>query len=241
MRTRLLPLLALVIALGTPVVANAALTEVSPIGTATPTCPGVAPADCRIIVARTTGFQAKVGTTTGFSTVKVAGSLVAWSVSLASVTDARVKSLSSTTTGFGGAPRVGIVVLAPLGKSQFKVIGKGPLVDVTRYLGTTPQFALPTSIPVKPGYVIGVSVPTWAPMLQLGVGSDTSWRSTRTLKMTVAKNFSTQTALVGTETSGDFAALYQSARLLYSGTVVQTPKLNPVAKTTPTTPKKTTK
>ncbi len=228
---RLLPLLAFCAALlGAPQAANAsvtALSEIAPLGDSKASCPGFEPKQCAIIVVRQTGFQAKVGTTRNFAVAKSHGSLVAWTISLFAPSAADTKKLSD---GYGGTPKVAPVVLAPLGKSRYRVVGKGPLVDVSKYLGTTPTFALPEALTVKKGYVIGLTVPTWAPILQLGLGSDTSWRSSRPLKETVSGDFSKQRALVGDTDQGSFTALYQRARLSYSAIMVPTPKTVPAKK-----------
>ncbi|MDQ8044510.1 MAG: hypothetical protein AAGC46_07465 [Solirubrobacteraceae bacterium] len=237
----LLPLLAITAMLAVPAAVSAAITEIGPLGTSVAGCPGFSAADCKIVVARQTGFQAKVGTTTAFTTAKATGNVVAWSISLVSVPAAKVKTVSTT---YGGAPKAAVVILQPLGKSNFRVVGKGPLVDLTDYLGTTPTFALPTALPIKAGQVVGITVPTWAPILQLGVGGDTSWRSSKPLKESVEGNYGTQRALVGDTTDGFFAALYQRARLVYSATVVPNPaktKTTTTSTTAKTTPSKTTK
>lgn len=228
----LLPVLACAALSAAPAVGHAAVTELAPLGSSTASCPGFSEADCGIVVVRQTGFQAKVGTTKAFSTSKTSGHVVAWSVSLAGVAASKVKDVSDK---FGGSPKAALVVLAPLGKSRFRVVQKGPLEDLTKYLGTNPTFALPTALPIKAGQVVGLTVPTWAPILQIGLGSDTSWRSSKPLKETVAGDFRTQRALVGETTDGFFGALYQRARMVYSATVVPTPT---PAKTTKTPTKK---
>lgn len=200
--------------------ASAAITELPLLGDAKPSCAGVAEDDCRVLLARQTAFQAKVGTAKNYATVKQSGHLVGWSIALLGISS---KSIKSLTTTYAGPPRAGIVVLDPLGKSQFKVYRKGPMVTLTRYLGTTPTFALPTAIPVKKGQIVAITVPTWAPVLQLGVGSDTSWRGSRSLKEAVAGDFGTQRALVGATAQGNFAALFQRARLTYGATFIPTP------------------
>lgn len=220
MTRRLLPLLFATLGLALPASASAALTEIAPLGTNTAGCPGFAENDCTVVLARQTAFQAKVGTTKAFSTVKGTGHVVAWSISLMAVPADGVKRVNSS---YGGAPRVALVVLQPLGKSKYRVVQKGPLEDLTKYLGTTPTFALPTALPVKSGQVVGITVPTWAPVLQLGLGSDTSWRSSKPMKESVAKDYRPQRALVGTSTDASFGALYQRVRIAYSATMVPTP------------------
>lgn len=200
-----------------------ALTEVAPLTDAKASCPGFEPKDCAIIVVRQTGFQAKVTTTRNYAVAKTNGSLVAWTVSLYAPSATDSKKLSD---GYGGTPKIAVVVLEPQsGKgANYKVVQKGPLVDVSKYLGSTPTFALPEALPVKKGQVVGITVPTWAPILHLGFGPDTSWRSSRPLKETLAGDFSKQQALVGSNEKGSFKALYQRARLAYSAIMVPTPK-----------------
>ncbi|MDO9352775.1 MAG: hypothetical protein Q7T55_03720 [Solirubrobacteraceae bacterium] len=231
----LIALAASTAALAVPASASAAVSEIAPLGTTAAGCPGFTEAECLIVVVRQTGFQAKVGTTSGFSTAPTDGTVVGWSISLAGVAADKLKTVSAN---YGGAPRAAVVVMEPLGKSQFKVVGKGPLIDLTSYLGTTPTFALPTALPIKKGQVVGITVPTWAPMISTGLAADTSWRSSKPLKEVVAKEFRTQRALVGDNVTGSFAALYQRARLAYSAVFIP----NPPTKTLPkATPKPTTK
>ncbi len=217
-RTSLLALAALVTFGAAP--AAASISEISALGDNKPGCPGFDANNCRIVLVRQTGFQAKVGTTKNFTTIPSTGHIVAWTLPLAAVSASQVEKVNAR---YGGAPKVAVVVLAPQGKSVFKVVQKGPLVDVSKYLGTTPTFALPTALPVKKGQVVGITVPTWAPVIQLGLGADTSWRSTRPVKDVVQDNFASQRALVGNATTGSFAALYQRARLTYSATFVPAP------------------
>lgn len=233
----LLPLAASIAALSAPSASQAAVSEIAPLGTATAGCPGFEAQECKIVVVRQTGFQAKVGTTGAFSTASSDGHVVGWTVSLAGVDASKIKTVSDS---YGGAPRAALVVLAPLGKSRFNVVQKGPLEDLTNYLGTSPTFVLPTALPIKKGQVVGITVPTWAPMLATGLAADTSWRSSKPLKEVVADDFKTQRALVGDTTQGFFGALYQRARLAYSATVIPTPAAKAPPKAPAKTPTKTT-
>ena len=62
---------------------------------------------------------------------------------------------------------------------DFGLLARGPLLKLRPYFGRTSQFPLATSIPVKKGQVIAITVPTWAPALGTGLGGDTSWRASR--------------------------------------------------------------
>src|SRR5690349_6603923 len=94
MKHRLLPILAVLAGLAAPTAAHAGITEIGALGTATAGCPGFAEQDCAIVLARQTAFQAKVGTTKSFMTAKTSGHLVAWTVSLVSVSADGVKNVN---------------------------------------------------------------------------------------------------------------------------------------------------
>ncbi len=128
--------------------ASGAVLELGPLGTATPGCPGFTPANCRIGVVKQAGFQAKVGTTKNFSTANANGNIVAWTLPLPALT---AKQIREANAQHSGAPRAQIVVLTPLGSSKFRVVARSPTVDVTRYMGTSPTFALARALPIKKG------------------------------------------------------------------------------------------
>ena len=52
-------------------------------------------------------------------------------------------------------------------------------MKLEKYFGKTAQFPLATTIPVKKGDIVALTVPTWAPALALGFGNNTSWRASR--------------------------------------------------------------
>ena len=94
----------------------------------------------------------------------------------ASRADARSSSSTRTTAA---RPQAGISVLKPGTKLFHRVTGQSPLQSLQPYFGTTVQFPLGRALNVKKGYVIGLTVPSWAPALALGMGNDTSWRASR--------------------------------------------------------------
>ena len=106
-----------------------------------------------------------------------------------------------------------------------------PLVD---YLGETVQFPLERSLTVKKGYTVALTVPTWAPALAIGFGTDTSWRASRTREQ--CEDTATQTAITTLGTVTRFLCLYKTARLTYSVTMVTDPH-GPKKPVTPKKPK----
>ena len=211
---------ALALALALPAVAPATLTEVGVLPATTPptvpSCPG---SPC-LAVSRTTGFQVKVGTSYGFLAAPRKGSVVAWTIMLGKPNATQVKFFNANE---GGEAEAGIAVLRPVRKPNltYRLVAISPTVKLTPYFGKTAQFPLETTIAVRKGDVIALSVPTWAPALALGFGKETSWRASRPRKQCAStSSLSTQTAI---GSAVQYFCLYQTARLTYSATLISTP------------------
>ena len=156
-----------------PAVASAEIIEIGKVDPpATPSCPT---RPC-LAVSRTTGYQAKIGATRGVMTIAQDGSIVAWTIGLG-------KPGKKQTTFFndklGGESQAQLTILNPRSKLRSRAVAQGDPQKLTPFFGTTVQFPLAKSIPVKKGWVIALTVPTWAPALAVGLGADTSWRASR--------------------------------------------------------------
>ena len=123
----------------------------------------------------------------------------------------------------GGVSEAGIAILRPQRKPNltYKLIAQSPLVKLQPYFGKTAQFPLETTLPVKKGDVVALTVPSWAPALALGFGKDTSWRASRPKSQ--CSSTSAQTAHTQIGTAVQYFCLYQTARLTYSATLISTP------------------
>jgi hypothetical protein len=208
------------LALVLPAAAPAKLTEVGVIGTTTPATVASCPASPCLAVSRTTGFQVKVGTIHNPMGITRNGTVVAWTITLGKPSATQIKFFD---TNEGGVSEAGIAVLRPQPKPNltYKLIAQSPVVKLQPYFGKTAQFALETTIPVKKGDELALTVPTWAPALALGFGNDTSWRASRPKKQCTTT--SSQTAHTQISTSVQYYCLYQTARLTYSATLISTP------------------
>jgi hypothetical protein len=200
--------------LAAPAAASAKITEIGalPVGVR-----GGCPENCQA-VSRTTGYQAKVGPDRALYQVPADGRVVAWTIALGKPGP---KQTAFFTERLGGESQAALVVLSPSNKLARQVVAKAPLQTLTDYFGTIVQFPLDRSLPVKKGQYIGLTVPSWAPALQIGLGSDTSWRASRPADSCVAGP--AQTALVGSRQTAKFACLFRTARLTYSATFVSMP------------------
>jgi hypothetical protein len=208
------------LALALPAIAPATLTEVGVIGATTPTTVPSCPSSPCLAVSRTTGFQVKVATDNNLLSAPRAGTVVAWTITLGKPTATQIKFFD---TNEGGPSEAGIAILAPQRKPNltYKLVAQGPLVKLEPYFGKTAQFPLETTIPVKKGYIVALTVPSWAPALALGFANNTSWRASR------PKSGCTSTSAQTTQTSigsaVQYYCLYQTARLTYSATLISTP------------------
>ena len=206
--------LAAIVALAVPAAAPAKVTE---LGQMPDGVLGVCPIDCQA-VSRTTGYQAKVGPERALYRAPADGRIVAWSVALG---NPGPKQTAFFAERLGGESQAAVVVLEAEKKLVRRVIAKGPLQKLTDYFGQVTQFPLEQTLAIKKGQYVGLSVPSWAPALQLSLGSDTSWRASRPKDS--CNDTSTQFALIGGRRAMPFGCLYKTARLTYSATFIPTP------------------
>ena len=129
-------------------------------GARTPRRP-VPPSPC-LAVSRTTGYQIKVADQRGSFVVPEDGKIVAWSIALGKPTTEQIKYFNEN---LGGPPTARLTVLRQ-GKTLFsRVVSQSPVQQLTPFLGQIVQFPLGRALNVKKGYVIALTVPTWAPAL----------------------------------------------------------------------------
>jgi hypothetical protein len=216
--TAILASIALVLVL--PAVAPATIAEVGVIPTTTPPTVPSCPASPCLAVSRTTGFQIKVATNTTLMDAPKAGSIVAWTITLGKPNATQVKFFNANE---GGPAEAGIAVLRAEKKPNltYKLIASSPTVKLEKYFGKTVQFPLETTIKVRKGDIIALTVPTWAPSLALGFGKDTSWRASREKKQ--CSSTSSQSTQTSIGSAVQYFCLYQTARLTYSATLISTP------------------
>jgi hypothetical protein len=200
-----------------PSVAAAKLSE---LGSMSDSVRGSCPEACQALT-RTTGYQAKVGSSRTLYEAPANGRIVAWTLALG---NPGPKQTAFFQERYGGAARAAIVVLDPGKKLRRSVRAKSRLRTLTDYFGQTAQFPLVKSLRIRKGQYAALTVPTWAPVLQIGLPSDTSWRSSRSAAGCL--DVTTQFALLGSRTSALFRCLYRTARLTYSATFIPDPKSN---------------
>jgi hypothetical protein len=164
--------------LALPAGSLATLAEVGVIPATTPPTVPSCPTPSCLAVSRTTGFQVKVETNVNPESAPRAGTVVAWTITLGKPNAAQIKFFNANE---GGPASAGIAILraqkSP--KLGYKLVSQSPLVQLEPYFGKTAQFPLASTLPVKKGDVVALTVPSWAPALALGFGKGTSWRASR--------------------------------------------------------------
>jgi hypothetical protein len=210
----------LALALVLPAGSLATLTEVGVISETTPPTVPSCPTPSCLAVSRTTGFQVKVDTAHNPVAAPRDGTVVAWTITLGKPTAAQTKFFNANE---GGPASAGIAILraqkSP--KLTYKLVGQSPVVPLEKYFGKTAQFPLASTLQVKKGDVVALTVPSWAPALALGFSKATSWRASRGKSKCTTTG--TQTAHTQTGSNVQYFCLYQTARLTYSATLISTP------------------
>lgn len=186
---------------------------------AKPACPE---SPC-LAVSRTTGYQIKVGDERGAFTVPEDGKIVAWSISLGKPT---AEQATFFDKNLGGEASARLTVLRQ-GKTLYsRVVTQSPTQRLARYFGQTVQFPLGRALNVKKGYVIALTVPTWAPALTQLMTDHSSWRASRPPDR--CDDTGRQTAQTSLKDVAQYRCLYK-ARLTYGATLVTRPVPNPDA------------
>lgn len=189
---------------------------VGPLGTILapePSCP----TSCEAIT-RVTGFQVHAGAFNHISSIREPGYVTGWRLALGSPAPNQMAFFEG---GYGGPAEAGLAILRPQPNLTYELVAQSPVVALQPYLGTTAQFALPQPLRVEPGEVVGITTPTWAPVLALGYASEASWRGSRPSRECVSANQQSSQSEVGSVVQ--YYCLYKTAILTYSAIFSPTP------------------
>src|SRR4051794_36014817 len=181
-----------------------------------PSCPE---SPCQAI-GSVTGFQISTGQGSLPFSVRRAGKIKSWTLTLSQPTS----SQRSFFNGFFGTPpeaRLAILRRVPgTTPPRYNLRAQGSIHVLSPYLGQTVKFG--ASLPVEKGDIVGLTVPTWAPAFAQGLPTDNAWRASREpgkcLNSTDVRQGEPQLKLGVRATYG---CRYSTARLLYTVTVVE--------------------
>lgn len=182
-------------------------------GSPRPSCPR----SCEAI-GRVTGYQVLAGGRRRLYRAPADGKIVAWSITLARP---RLSQIRFFNDFYGSPPRARLAILRPGARNRFRLTGQSHSVDLTRYLGQRPVFALQQPLTVKRGYFIALTVPTWAPAFATGLSLDNAWRASRPRRR--CRDVKRRDAQQQRKSLRAYGCVYATARLLYTATMVATP------------------
>ena len=185
---------------------------------------------CTILLTRTTAVQATSDGIINPTRVNQQGWVVAFSVGLSSLSSSAATEASiikSKDAQYGGAPSMALTVLKPGPGNTFTVMGESAIYTLTPFLGQVlqeplslpPSFSSLTALHVERGDVIGLTVPTWAPVLSYQLSSSQfSYRQSRRLNCKNTAAFETAQTKVGQSTT--YGCYYTGTRVEYSATEI---------------------
>ena len=196
-----------------------------------PSCPaGVSPAQCFIILTRTTAVQSVTNTVINPTKVKNAGWIVAFTLGLSKLSPVAKTELSylhELDTAYGGTPQVALTVLKPGPNNKYTVMAQSGTYHLIPFMGQVlqeplslpPKFTAMTALPVQAGDVIGLTVPTWAPVLSYNLSATKyAYRQSRKTSCKTAAGVETAQTTVGA--SQQYLCNYTGTRVEYSATEV---------------------
>lgn len=213
-----------------PAAASAKSIEVGKTATAlsVPTCPaGVSQTNCTIVLYQETVLQTVSDGTNYPTTITQPGLISAITLGLSNLSsDAKqyTNDLQYLDGKYGGGPTARVSILRPVGqpqKNHWRVAAQSEAINLLPYLGSVSQFPLSTPVPVVPGEIVALTVPTWAPVLSYDLtGSKFAYRkgSTATCK---SKTTETTQLLIGQ--LSNYGCRYTGARVQFSVTELTSP------------------
>jgi hypothetical protein len=223
----------LVAAAAVPTAASAKIIELGQTSTpvVAPACPKNASlSQCAIVLERTTAIQSASDAVTNPTKVKKAGWIVAFSVGLSKISSSPKTErsvLHNLDLAYGGTPQLALTVLKPGPKNRYTVAAQSPMFHLIPFLGQVlqeplslpPSFSSFTALPVKPGEVVGVTVPTWAPILSYNLNaSKFTYRQSRSANC--GHTAGSQTAQISVGSSTQYLCSYTGTRVQYTATEI---------------------
>ncbi|HEY5389930.1 MAG TPA: hypothetical protein VIJ83_05190 [Solirubrobacteraceae bacterium] len=218
-RTVCAALALLVFALAVPAVAEAFLATITNPADpgATPSCPGSTTVPCTV-VSRTTALQVEVGTTHDPFAITTPARIVGWQVALSSPTAAQVRFFDAHE---GGTAEASLAILRQTRGLSYRLDYVSPPVRLEPYFGRTATFALPASVAVHTGDEIALSVPTWAPALELNAGRRAAWRASRASG--ACGDVTLETAQLTLGDVSEYSCIYRTALIDFGAIEISTP------------------
>lgn len=189
---------------------------------------------------RVTGFQSLADGTIKPFLAPFDGKVVAWSITLAKVSQPTRKNPDADDDVgffndlFGSPPEARIAVLKEVPDShpkQFKLVRQSPIQELKPYFGQTVTFALEHPLTVLEDQVVALTIPTWAPALYAPrfPPPGNAWRASRLPGKCGETPDQARTELPAghpqqrLKSKKVYGCYYRGSRLVYTATVVKKP------------------
>jgi hypothetical protein len=224
MKRYLIPALA-VAAFALPAGAHARVVELGAGGS--PPAASNCPNDPCVAAYQVTAYQGRSGSLKNPFVIPRTGKIVAFSVTLGELTDTQIEFFDGR---FGEDPQVQLSILrrsTRKGKlGNHRLMRQSKVYDVSRFLGSTPTFALDKPLRVGKGVRVALTVPTWAPVLDTVDLTGTDWWRASRAKGECGKDDELSPPSVQDEVTEivDYKCTYFKSRLLYTATYIPDPK-----------------
>jgi len=222
MKRSLLVITVLAAVLALPQAASARIIELGSVADrATLNCPGSTDNPC-VAAVRMTGLQGRAsGGPKNPYYIRRNGHLIAFTVQLAKPTEEEINFFESNF----GTPSQARISVMRRGKTRkarldYRLIAQSDRFRLDPYFGSRPTFVFDRPIPVKKGNWIGITVPTWAPLLATNLARNNWWRSSRPKGSCEPPKSLGRFALEDIRDVNQFGCTYHGARLLYTVTYV---------------------
>jgi hypothetical protein len=181
-----------------------------------PSCPDL---PCQAI-GSVTGFQVSTNQDRLPFIVPRDGRVRAWTLTLSQPTNRQ----RSFFNGFFGTPpeaRLAILRRIPgTNPPRYNLRRQGSIHVLSPYLGKTVKFG--ANLRVEAGDIVGLTIPTWAPAFAQGLSAKNAWRASRERgKCTNTTDVRQGRPQVRVGKRRTYACRYNTARLLYTATVVE--------------------
>lgn len=186
----------------------------------TPSCPS---SPC-LAVTKTTGYQFTAGTRRTIFIAPRTGRVVAFTLKLGRPSARQIEFFNQQA---GGTAKARIAILRPARGSRsneykFLLNAQSEDYNLQQHFGRTVQFPLRTSLLARQGWVVALSVPTWAPVLAVnGLDNTFAWRASRVRPCST--NPESQPPHLAPGTVKQYFCTYRPARLTYTATLISTP------------------
>jgi len=145
---------------------------------AAPVCPST---DECAAPGRVTGYQGRIGSKQNPFYVRRDGYIVAFTVALNDPADNQIAYFGDIYGSRSPQVRLAILRRGDTRKTRrrTRLLRQSPAFDVRRYLGSSPTFVLRRPLRVKSGNIVGLTIPTWAPVFGSPRGGRNYWRASR--------------------------------------------------------------